>query len=93
MTSVPIYEAKNKLPHFIHMVEMGESFEITRHGNPVAYLVNKPNLENQPKVDKFELVLNHWKEKYSDSFLTEDEEKDYFEKPRQKSNLRNLEDF
>jgi len=50
-------------------------------------------LENQPKVDKFELVLNHWKEKYSDSFLTEDEEKEYFEKPRQKSNLRNLEDF
>ena len=26
MQSVPIYEAKNKLPLFIHMVEQGDSF-------------------------------------------------------------------
>lgn len=46
MQSVPIFEAKNKLPLLIHMVEQGDSFEITRHGKPVAYLVNKMKKKN-----------------------------------------------
>ena len=93
MQSIPIYEAKNKLPLFIHMVEQGDSFEITRHGKPVAYLVNKNEKKDTEKIDKFQLILTHWKEKYSDSFLSETEEKEYFEKPRHSSKPRNFTDF
>ncbi|MBR6583283.1 MAG: type II toxin-antitoxin system prevent-host-death family antitoxin [Treponema sp.] len=50
MQSIPIFEAKNKLPLYIHMVEQGESFEITRHGKPVAYLVSKDEKKKNPKL-------------------------------------------
>lgn len=92
MVSIPVYEAKNKLPLFIRLVESGETFEITRHGQPVAYLVSKDNKKDLPIEDKFQIILNHWKEKYSDCFLTEDEEK-YFELQRQKSGIRHVKDF
>ena len=92
LVSIPVYEAKNKLPLFIGLVENGETFEITRHGQPVAYLVSKDNKKDLSVEDKFQVVLNHWKEKYSDCFLTEAEEKD-FELPRQKSGIRHAEDF
>ena len=93
MQSIPIFEAKNKLPLYIHMVEQGESFEITRHGKTVAYLVNKDEKKEEPQIDKFELILKHWKEKYSDCFLSDEEEKEYFETPRKTTALRNLQDF
>ena len=56
MQSIPIFEAKNKLPLYIHMVEQGESFEITRHGKPVAYLVSKDE-----KKDIIDLILKNEK--------------------------------
>ena len=93
MISVPIYEAKNRLPQFIHMVEEGESFEITRHGTPVAYLVNMAEKKDGAHRDKFEMVMAHWRKKYSDCFLSEAEEQEYFEKPRQTSGIRHIEDF
>lgn len=93
MQSVPIFEAKNKLPLLVHRVEQGDSFEITRHGKPVAYLVNKDEKKEANQVDKFEMVMNHWKEKYSNCFLSDEEEKEYFEKPRQKSSSRTFPDF
>lgn len=89
MISVPIHEAKNKLPHFIHLVEEGESLEITRHGKTVAFLVHQQTL---PEQDRFSIALNHWKEKYADCFLSEEEEKT-FDLPRQRAQLRHLEDF
>lgn len=93
MQSIPIFEAKNKLPLYIHMVEQGESFEITRHGKPIAYLVSKDEKKEEPQIDKFELILKHWKEKYSDCFLSDKEEKEYFETPRKTTALPNLQDF
>ena len=83
MISIPIYEAKNKLPLYIRMVEEGESFQITRHGTPVAYLVNTEGGKDTNSIDKFEMVMQHWKEKYSDCFLSQEEEQEYFEQPRQ----------
>ena len=77
MTSVPIYEAKNKLPFFIRLVENGETLEITRHGVPVAYLVNKDEKLTTSETDKFKIVMDKWRKKYSDCFLSE-EEKKYF---------------
>ena len=51
MVSVPIFEAKNKLPQFIHQVEEGETLGITRHGKVVAYLVGEDGLNQQSQPD------------------------------------------
>ena len=93
MISIPIHEAKNKLPLYIRMVEEGVSFQITRHGTPVAYLSHVQGGKETNSVDKFEMVMGHWKEKYSDCFLSQEEEQEYFEQPRQPSQIRCQEDF
>ena len=41
MTAVPIFDVKNRLPYFIHLVESGETVQITRHGKPVARLISE----------------------------------------------------
>ena len=42
MNTVPVYEAKNKLPFFIHQAEQGNPLAITRHNVSVnSSLVNK----------------------------------------------------
>ena len=47
MTSaaVPIFEAKNKLPFYIHQAENGSPVKIMRHNKVVAYLVSKEDFE------------------------------------------------
>ena len=85
MISIPIYEAKNKLPLYIRMVEEGESFQITRHGTPVAYLINTEEAKETNSIDKFAMVMQHWRDKYSECFLSQEEEQEYFEPPRQTS--------
>ena len=77
MVSVPIFEAKNKLPQFIHQVEEGETLGITRHGKVVAYLVGEDGLNQQSKPDKFALVMERWRERHWDCFLTDGEESDF----------------
>ena len=39
MKSVGVYEAKTHLPRLLAKVQKGDSFEITRHGVPLARLV------------------------------------------------------
>lgn len=83
MVSVPVFEAKNKLPQFIHQVEEGETLGITRHGKVVAYLVGEDGLHQQDQPDKFALVMERWRERYADCFLTDREEADFIP-PRRK---------
>ena len=45
MNTVPVYEAKNKLPLFIHQAEQGNPLAITRHNSIVAYLISKEDFE------------------------------------------------
>ena len=40
MKKLSISEAKNKLPGIIHEVEMGESIQLTRHGQPAALIIS-----------------------------------------------------
>lgn len=87
MVSVPVFEAKNKLPQFIHQVEAGETLGITRHGRVVAYLVGEDGLNQQSQPDKFALVMERWRERYADCFLTDKEEEDFIP-PRRKSTPR-----
>ena len=45
MLQVSVGEAKNKLPHFLHLVEeQNEEIQITRHGKPVAFINGKEML-------------------------------------------------
>ena len=44
--AVPIFEAKNKLPYFIHQAEENGPVRISRHNEVVAYIVSKEDFES-----------------------------------------------
>jgi len=54
--AVPIFEAKNKLPFYIHLAEDGSPVPISRHNTIVAYLVSKDVFENAAAPQKKNLV-------------------------------------
>ncbi|MBQ3800914.1 MAG: type II toxin-antitoxin system prevent-host-death family antitoxin [Treponema sp.] len=43
--AVPVFEAKNKLPFFIHQAETEGPVPITRHNQEVAYIVSKSDYD------------------------------------------------
>ncbi len=43
--AVPIYEAKNKLPFYIHQAEENGPVCISRHNEVVAYIISKDDFE------------------------------------------------
>lgn len=38
---IPVFEAKNKLPYFLHLAETDGPIPIMRHNNVVAYIISK----------------------------------------------------
>ena len=56
MNAVPIFEAKNKLPFYIHQAEEGSPVPVSRHNNVVAYIVSKEDFENATAPKKKTLV-------------------------------------
>jgi prevent-host-death family protein len=48
MEIVGSFEAKTHLPELLRRVEQGESFVITKHGNPVARLVPAATIKTKP---------------------------------------------
>ncbi len=68
MTSVPIFDVKNRLPYFIHLVESGETVQITRHGKPVVRLVSEDEVVQKQKTDGliFMEKLMDWRKNASD---------------------------
>ena len=44
--AVPIYEAKNRLPYYIHQAEENAPVRISRHNEVVAYIVSKEDFES-----------------------------------------------
>ncbi len=74
MLQVSVGEAKNKLPHFLHLVEeQNEEIQITRHGKPVAFINGKEMLDKADKKKKFLEAISSWREKYSDCLFSENE--------------------
>ncbi len=43
--AVPVFEAKNKLPFFIHQAETEGPVPITRHNQEVAYIISKSDYD------------------------------------------------
>ena len=97
MISIPMFEVKNKLTQFVHMVENGETdgVEITRHGKGVAIIGKKDGFNISEQSDPFFLAYNNFREKLAatETDFTENEWKNYFEVPREKANLCKPEDF
>lgn len=54
--AVPIFEAKNKLPFYIHQAEEGAPVPISRHNTVVAYIVSKSDFEDATAPKKKSLV-------------------------------------
>lgn len=77
MIAVPIFDVKNRLPYFIHLVENGETVQITRHGKPVARIVSEEEVVQEQKSEGqfFMEKLMEWREKHPDCLLTDDDEK------------------
>lgn len=45
MKQIPLFEAKNRLSAVVHEVETGGPMTLTRHGRPVAVLVDSDSFE------------------------------------------------
>ena len=45
--AVPIFEAKNRLPFYIHQAEEHSPVPISRHNTVVAYIISKEDFEKQ----------------------------------------------
>ena len=97
MISIPMFEVKNKLTQFVHMVENGETdcVEITRHGKGVAIIGKKEEFNTSEQPDPFFLAYKNFREKLisTETDFTESEWQNYFEIPRPQSNLRHPENF
>ena len=79
MNTVPVYEAKNKLPYFIHKAEQGNPLAITRHNNIVAYLISKEDFEEFTKGGKKEKSLVTRIQERRKEYGLEDDDFDYTE--------------
>ena len=79
MNTVPVYEAKNKLPLFIHQAEQGNPLAITRHNNIVAYLISKEDFEEFTKGGKKEKSLAERMQNRRKEYGLEDDDFDYTE--------------
>ncbi len=98
MTAVPIFEVKNRLPYFIHLVENGETVQITRHGKPVARIVSEEDVVQEQKTEGqiFMKKVMEWRENASDwlSTTTNEEIDEIFNIPRTiEPDVRHPEDF
>ena len=54
--AVPIFEAKNRLPYFIHQAEENGPVRISRHNEVVAYIVSKEDFEKSVAPKEKSLV-------------------------------------
>ncbi|MCQ2593348.1 MAG: type II toxin-antitoxin system prevent-host-death family antitoxin [Treponema sp.] len=98
MTTVPIFDVKNRLPYFIHLVESGETVQITRHGKPVARIVSEEDIVQEQKSEGqiFMEKLMDWRENANDwlSTTTNEEIDEIFNIKRTiEPDIRHPEDF
>ncbi|MBR7079655.1 MAG: type II toxin-antitoxin system Phd/YefM family antitoxin [Treponema sp.] len=88
METVPIFEAKNKLPALIHQVEDGEGLELTRHNKGVAVLISKDMYSELKNDSSFESAFRQFRRKYRDLYNTEESQElnQVLDQPRQEDN-------
>ena len=77
--AVPVFEAKNKLPFFIHMAETNGPVPITRHDQEVAYIISKADYDEMIKSPKKEKSLVQKLRENREKYGLEDDDFDYTE--------------
>lgn len=96
MQKIPLFEAKNKLSFFVHLVEQGERIEITRHGKSVAAIVNPDEQSQEVNPDMknpFYLAYLDVQKKLKALSFSEADWETTFNIPRVKTSARHPEDF
>jgi prevent-host-death family protein len=73
MISVPIFDAKNKLPQYVHQVESGEQIELTRYNKKVAILLSNEDYDQMCGGDNFISVYRLYKNKIIDLYKSHPE--------------------
>ena len=77
--AVPVFEAKNKLPFFIHLAETDGPVPITRHNQEVAYIISKADYEEILKSRKTEKSIVQKLQENRKKYGLEDDDFDYTE--------------
>ena len=77
--AVPVFEAKNKLPFFIHLAETDGPVPITRHNQEVAYIISKADYEEILKSRKTEKSVVQKLQENRKKYGLEDDDFDYTE--------------
>ncbi len=96
MQSVSVAVAKDRLPYFLHLVEQGETVQITRHGKPIAIITQTVGGNKEQEPTNFDLAYEKFRKQLKDENLglTEAEWEEYFNVPREiQLGLRHEEDF
>ena len=78
MNAVPIFEAKNKFPFFVHKAETEGAVPVSRHNNVVAYIISKEEYEKIEAKNKKSFVdmIHDDRAKYG---LSDDDDFDFTE--------------
>lgn len=71
MISLPLHEARNRLTAIVHEVEEGTPVRLTRHGKPVAVLMDMETLAQLESseigfIQRYKRFLEVWKSDYAD---------------------------
>ncbi|MBO4507744.1 MAG: type II toxin-antitoxin system prevent-host-death family antitoxin [Spirochaetaceae bacterium] len=77
--AVPVFEAKNKLPFFIHLAETDGPVPISRHNQEVAYIVSKADYEEMMIASKPQKSIVEKMQERRKKYGLEDDDFDYTE--------------
>ena len=77
--AVPVFEAKNKLPFFIHLAETDGPVPITRHNQEVAYIISKADYEKMRNATKPKKNIVEKLQENRKKYGLEDDDFDYTE--------------
>ena len=75
--AVPVFEAKNKLPFFIHLAETDGPVPISRHNQEVAYIVSKADYEEMMIASKPKKNIVEKMQERRKKYNLEDDDFDY----------------
>ena len=85
---IPVFEAKNKLPFFIHLAETDGPVPISRHNQEVAYIISKADYEEMMIDSKPKKSIVEKMQERRKKYNLEDDDFDYtnyFDSLRDKS--------
>lgn len=77
--AIPVYEAKNKLPYFIHLAETQGAVPIMRHNKEVAYIISKEEYDSIKASGKKEKGIVERFQEHRAEYGLEDDDFDYTE--------------